>query len=272
MILTIPAWFEITGTILSVLINGAMFAVAIISAWYAYRAYSHQKDRSKKAAACDLAKYYASSIIDKYADIVQVYGAAGITDLVKSVFSFRELQEFDKEELLTLLKKSGTSFDDFQKKITRIDPGHILSTKLYRTCSVEERGKTYNGYTEQDETGKVQVINGSFLQADFDQEISGLLNELEWFAMNCRYGLADEELLYQSLHQTFLSTVWMLYFYISSRNENNEDKLYTNVIWLFTEWRDRLVAITDRKYAEQQEYLTKAKSVKAKVYEGTKLR
>ena len=118
----------------------------------------------------------------------------------------------------------------------------------------------------------MQVINGQFLQVDFNQEISGLLNELEWFAMNCKYGLADEGLLYQSLHQTFLSTVWMLYFFISSRNENNADKLYTNLCWLFIKWRDRLMEIMDNSEAEKRAYIDKANAVKPKVYEGTRLK
>lgn len=90
--------------------------------------------------------------------------------------------------------------------------------------------------------------------------------------MNCKYGLADEELLYQSLHQTYISTVWLLYFFISHENENNEDKLYTNVCWLFLKWRDRLMEIRDRKEAEKQGYLDRAKAVKAKVYEGSSLK
>ncbi len=256
----------------SAVANVLLLVLTAVSVCYAYKAYVHQKERSRKEAACNLAQYYASNIIDKYADITGVFDSAGIAEIIRGTFELRDLQEFDKAELEQFLSKAGTNINDFKKKFSDIDPAIILSARLSRPCSAEERGSTFNSYTTKDENGKIQVINGVFLQADFNHEISSLLNELEWFAMSCKYGLADEELLYQSLHQTFLSTVWMLYFFISSANENNEDKLYTNISWLFIEWRDRLVDITDNKEAEKQEYIDKANSVKAKVYEGTKLK
>ena len=263
---------NITPEWLSAVCNVLMLVLTAASVYYAFRAYQHQKDRSKKEAACNLAKYYANNIIDKYADITSVFNASGITDIIRKHLQLRDLKEFDRAELECLLKAGGMTVADFEEKLRNIDPLVILNARMSGACSPEERGKTYNSYTKMGKDGNVEVINGVFLLVDFEQEISGLLNELEWFAMNCKYGLADEELMYQSLHQTFISTVWMLYFYISHRNVNNEDKLYTNLVWLFLKWRDRLVAIMDKKEAEKQEYLKKAESVKARVYEGTCLK
>ena len=59
--------------------------------------------------------------------------------------------------------------------------------------------------------------------------------------MQCRYGVADEKLLYQSLHQTFLAEVQLLYLQISIVNKSSEDKYYTNTIWLFEKWKKRLM-------------------------------
>jgi hypothetical protein len=267
-----PITIELSGDWFSAIVNFLMLIVAVVSAFYAYCAYNHQKERSKKEAACNLAQYYASNIIHKYGDITSVFGAAGLTELIGNTFQLRDLQEFDKEELLRFLKDSGLEYESFEKKMTFIEPSHILNIRMSRACSPEDRKLIYNSYTDKDKKGNLQVINGQFLQVDFSQEISGLLNELEWFAMNCKYGLADEGLLYQSLHQTFLSTVWMLYFFISSRNENNADKLYTNVCWLFIKWRDRLTEIMDNTEAQKQAYIAKANAVKPKVYEGTGLK
>ena len=262
----------ITAEWVSAMCNILLLILTAISVYYAFRAYRHQKNRSKKQAACDLAKYYANNIIDKYSDVANVFDSCGIISSIREIFDLRELQDFDRTELEELLRKGNMTVDEFEDKLKNIDPMAILNARMSGAGSAEERGKTYNSYTKVGDDGKVQVINGIFLKVDFDQEISGLLNELEWFAMNCKYGLADEKLIYQSLHQTFISTVWMLYFYISHRNVNNEDKLYTNLVWLFIQWRDRLVNITDSKEAEKQEYIDKANSVKAKVYEGTSLR
>ena len=262
---SIPEW-------ISAIVNVLLLILTAASVFYAYKAYNHQKERSKKEAACELAKYYAKNIIDKYADISVVFETAGITEMIRKAFPLRKLEEFDKEELLRFLEKAGISIQDLESKLNNIDPMAIFRARVSRACSEEERDRAFNSYTKLDEQGKLQIVNGQFLQSDFDNEVYGLLNELEWFAMNCKYGLADEELLYQSLHQTFLSTVWMLYFSISKRNVGNEDKLYTNLSWLFLKWRNRLVKITDNNEAAKQQLLKMAKSLKAPVYEGTKLR
>lgn len=262
---SIPDW-------LSAVCNVLMLLVTCISVYYAYRAYQHQKDRSRKEAACNLAKYYANNIIDKYTDITIVFDTAGIMEIIRNTFPLDDLNDFDIDELEALLKAKNMVVADFKDKLRNLDPMSVLNARMSRACSPEERNMTFTSYTKVGEDGKTEVINGTYLLLDFEQEISGLLNELEWFAMNCKYGLADEELMYQSLHQTFISTVWMLYFYISHRNENNEDKLYTNLVWLFIEWRNRLSKIKNEKEAERQEYLKKANSVKAKVYEGTSLK
>lgn len=264
--------FTINPEWVSAICNVLLLVLTGVSVYYAFQAYRHQKERSKKEAACDLAKYYASNVIDKYADITGVFDSAGITELVRNTFQLRDIQDFDKAELVRFLSNAKMSIEDFDKKLTSIDPATILNAKVSRACSEEERGRAFRSYTKVGEDGKIQIINGAFLRTDFEQEISGLLNELEWFAMNCKYGLADEEVLYQSLHQTYISTVWLLYFFISQENENNEDKLYTNVSWLFLKWRDRLMEIRDSKEAKKQGYLDKAEAVKAPLYEGERLK
>ena len=58
-------------------------------------------------------------------------------------------------------------------------------------------------------------------------------------------------MLYHSLHQTFISNVWLLYFYICKSNLTNEDKYYTNLIWLFNLWKDRLEKLQKAKMAKR---------------------
>ena len=265
-------WMDAIPNWVSAVCNVLLLTVTCISVYYAYCAYQHQKDRSRKEAACNLAKYYANNIIDKYTDITIVFETAGIMEIIRNTFPLDALNDFDKEELESLLKRKDTTVADFEAKLRNLNPMSVLNARMSRACSPEDRNMTFTSYTKVGEDGKTELINGTYLLMDFEQEVSGLLNELEWFAMNCKYGLADEELMYQSLHQTFISTVWMLYFYISYRNENNEDKLFTNLVWLFVEWRDRLSKIKREKESEREKYLQKANSVKAKVYEGKSLK
>lgn len=67
-----------------------------------------------------------------------------------------------------------------------------------------------------------------------------LLNQLEYLCMQFKTGLADEEIVYQSLHQLYLSVVKSLYIVISNTNDKQVDKFYTNIVWLYNVWSERL--------------------------------
>ena len=283
----VPFVINITGIDISTVANVLMVLIAGVSAFYAYRAYKHQRERSRKEAACKLASHYAEVILEKDAFISSVYRTMGLDEYIHKTINMNDMEEFDREELEAILKKQGIELDAFMKKLSTIDPFVILQNSMLRERSAADRCTTYSEYIVVDEeTGERRIKNETYLVSDFYQEIIDLLNQLEWFGMNFQYGLADEELLYQSLHQTFLSTVWRLYPWISSNNVNNEDKTYTNVIWLFDIWRKRLANIkntadNERKEREKTAEIARrmaekaskdATSVKSKVFKGDALK
>lgn len=264
---------------ISIYIDFALLIVTVVSAVCAFLAYRHQKNRSKKEAACNLAKYYAKNVISRYAHICTVLKKSKIAEITKKCFPLSSIKEFNMKEMEELLEESGETEEEIANRISNIDPFIILNSNLVKETSVLERTLIKLGYVVQDEvTGEREIINGDFLQNDFLQEIIDTLNELEWFSMNCKYRIADEEILYQSLHQTFLSMVWMLYYFISRKNHSNPDKTYTNVIWLFCIWRDRLAEIKrrpdvkrNRLHRKQEKLSQKMKKTDSKVFSGRKL-
>lgn len=215
--------------------------VAAVSAICAFKAYRNQRERAKKASACELAKYYADNIITQGSYIESVYSRSKYTNLVKDKFPLDRIHSFTCQEMEAFLGNDDHVTQDLAQKAFYVDPSCILASKLQCTSSVIDRSNFMAAYTmpSEDDT-PFEIRNQSYLQTDFSNSIYMLLNDLEWFSMQCRYGVADEKLLYQSLHQTFLSDVQMLYFHISSRNINSEDKLFTNLIWLFQRWKSRL--------------------------------
>jgi hypothetical protein len=50
-------------------------------------------------------------------------------------------------------------------------------------------------------------------------------------------GSADDDVIYQSLHQTFFKAVWILYYDIAKRNTDGKDKYYTNIISTYNRWK-----------------------------------
>ena len=246
-----------------------MLLTAAATAIYAYKAYNHQKCRSKKQAACELAKYYAEVIIEKYTAICNVFVMSGYRDYLCKIVCFDEINDFDKQELDNLLLQKNIDSKEFFDKSHHFDPLVIFACRMARVYSVEDRRAAIEGTIVLDEENEKAIVRTApYIHNDFMQDVTSLLNDLEWFSMNCHYGLADEELIYQSLHQVFLSTVLMLYPIICENNTNNEDKHYTNIIWLFNKWRDRLNCIKKEAFTKKQKYLKKAEAIKTKVHSG----
>jgi len=68
-------------------------------------------------------------------------------------------------------------------------------------------------------------------------EVSGVLNNIEYFAMNFAHGVADDSVVYRSLHQSYIDIMQLLYFNISNLNNSSSDKYYLNAIELYNKWK-----------------------------------
>lgn len=242
--------------LINCILTGFFLLATIISVICAFKAYKHQKERARKEAACNLARYYAENIIMRHAFVSTAMQSADIEARAYELFPYKELSNFSESEMLEFLSKKGVSQDMAIDIFINIDPQAMLNAKLSFAPSVHEKVALAKEHIITDkETGEKKIAYPSFLQQEYHDKICDFLNDLEWFSMSCRYGISDEEILYQSLHTTFLSTVWLLYFYICYQNDTNEDKLFTNIIWLFDKWRNRLADIqlaAEREQAKVQ--------------------
>lgn len=269
------------------IVSGLLLLVTIISVICAFKAYKHQKNRARKEAACDLARYYSENIIKRHSFVSTILKQSSLSAKVNELFPYDKLDNFDKDEASYFIDQHCQSYGDVYNDFHNIDPQIILNTKLSYASSFSERKDIINEHFKYDEEKEEKIlIGGLLLQQDFFDKLVDFLNDLEWFSMSCRYGISDEEVLYQSLHSTFLSCVWQLYFYICDMNIRNEDKLYTNIIWLFNRWRKRLreiqidaqkkqdLAIKEMKIAEEHCEAARHKldSSKPKVHSGKPLK
>lgn len=246
----------------SFVISAAMLVVTLVSVVCAILTYFNQRNRSKKDTANNLAAHYNSVILEKEKYISSVYNRAELFHVIKNTISLNEMEEFDRDELNKILDDKKIDFYSFKRRITEIDPVIILNCKIILTGNAAERESTYSGFVVTDGiTGEQRVQNASILYMDFNQQIDDLLNQLEWFAMNCHYGLADETILFQPLHQSFLAMVWMLYPTICMKNDKTKGMFYTNVIWLFLKWRNRVGQIVEA--AERKRRVLRNKAAKA---------
>ena len=71
-----------------------------------------------------------------------------------------------------------------------------------------------------------------------------LLNKLEYFCICFNSGIADEDTVYQSLHNAFFSCVHMLYIPCFYNNTSESDRLFSNVSSLYLKWKARNLKLT----------------------------
>ena len=59
--------------------------------------------------------------------------------------------------------------------------------------------------------------------------VTNMLNDMEYFAMHFSHETADDTVVYQSLHQTYLEIVHTVYYCIANVNKQGQSQYYTNL-------------------------------------------
>ncbi|WP_085829061.1 DUF4760 domain-containing protein [Clostridium massiliodielmoense] len=221
--------------------------------------YKIKNQRAEIEKAIELSKFYHENILRDKADyIYKVFNYIGIEDHIKHL-KYTDLKKFNKKELYQVLGKK--TLEDIHSKLKKVD-AKILSKCGYKfyMYSMDEylnSIRVINGISEINRGEKEAIAtldencNISYIHRhqydyydhkyknEFNIVVCEILNQLEYFAMNFNSNIADERTVYQSLHQTFLGLVKLLYFRISEVNNSGKDKYYTNIIDLFNKWADR---------------------------------
>lgn len=89
------------------------------------------------------------------------------------------------------------------------------------------------------------------------------LNTLECFAMSVNQNVSDSEMLYASLHQTYLKFVKYVYPFLCEQN-NDEEKFYPNIINLYYSWEQKEFNEEQKKLDlehKKQDMIRKSKTV-----------
>lgn len=183
--------------------------------------------RARNKEAIQLTQYYKDNIINRISIITTVYKETHILDVLEGIKT-ETMKDFDSRELEKLLSKSD------REKLEKIRKSKdfekvILSHADYFDIDL-------NSVDEKDKELVEKIIIRNF--KSLSQQ---LLNNLEYFAMSFNCEIAEEGVVYQSLHQTYIRIVSHMYYEISSNNRTGEQKLYTNVIDLFNKWNSRAI-------------------------------
>ncbi len=253
---------ESIGTIIIAILSSIIAAYA--TAKHSQKQFVQQNSKEDISKAIELAETYALRIMPSINYITIIYKN---NDLIKKYhekinmerkkghlqFTFSEVKSFFTESEIEEIEKA---IDTSQIKIEDLMTARIaihqsrISDNLF--CADSEVKDKLN--EQFDELLSLQLRDEcKTIQID-------LLNRLEYFSMFFNSQIADEETVYQSLHQTFIGTITYLYFKISLLNKDIKDKYYTNIIELYNLWNDRFV---EKMHMEEEHYNNVLEKTKA---------
>lgn len=191
-------------------------------------------DRVEKAV--QLSEYYKDNILSNVSALRYVFKESGVADILGKIkpsdmvaFDSVELNDklspADIKELVHIMKS-----EKMAKIILYIDQVYNLNLDVAKYIDVldEEEGEK-----------KISVNKEGVLRQFMAQIVNDLLNNMEYFAMNFTHKVADETVVYQSLHQTYIEAVQLLYYDISKNNKPDGRQFYTNVVELYKVWYNK---------------------------------
>lgn len=198
----------------------------------------HKESRCRKEAALKLGEEYATKILHNITYIENVL--ATYYDKDNPALLYERLSELsidrfvNKDNLKN--KELERYFSIFKNRQYDIPYDLIVEKSVsyhlsYNLIELKKNKKT------PEEINK--TVNIKFKHIIFDT-----LNNLECFSMSVNHNVAESEMLYPSLHHTYLKFVRFMYPLICMQN-NDEENYYTNVIELYRTWEGVTQAIEE---------------------------
>ncbi len=207
--------------------------------------------------AIDLALYYKDNVLDKYKVIKYVFDQTNMTKVVQKV-NRNQIRNFDEIELTNLLAGEHQKEIDEIKRSNEFIKAVLQADKIYNMhLNIEEDTMVVKNENEV----IISIDKNAVVKKFMGQIVSDLLNNLEYFAMNFTHETADETVVYQSLHQTYLEVVYMMYYNVAISNKAKKGKYFTNIIELYNKWSKRSLEDLERRSNNIQAMTTKGNVV-----------
>ena len=228
-------WYYITQIIGAVVL---VFTLVVAIAQYFFHKDEYEENHKfnvelhehrKREKALELTEFYKDNVLGHTVMFNRVYQKIGIKQMLDKV-KRDDMKDFDEYEAEENCIRADL---DEIRKITKTD-------KFFE--ALEEFHHIHR--TKENEIGKEKLDLSDpevrdRLETSYRDEQIRILNNLEFFAMHFINGIANEEIVYQSLHKTFLTIVELFYFDICLNNVKDGSKLFTNVIVLYNKWKER---------------------------------
>lgn len=162
----------------------------------------------------------------------------------------QKMRLFDIHELRSILSHDNIERLKTIEKENNFKKHVIEANSIYR-LGLDIFPMRRGNYEKEEIAMDDSIVNEQdIISAFFSDLIMDTLNNIEYFAMHFTHNTADESVLYQSLHQTYLGLMQCLYYFIATTNEGNiSEHYYTNASELFRIWCDRKIDQGKRREA-----------------------
>ena len=199
------------------------------------------KDCEKITVALQMARYYEESLLPDLSLLSRIISAhEDIIALVKKV-DVTKIRAFNTHEMNAIYSKEEIAqLDAFFVTCGATNP-QIVHT-YFALAKREIKPPSLQGLSDEE-----------WIASEVWGLIYGFLNKLEYFSMAFQQRVADDDVVYQSLHQTYISIMKMLYYPIAAHNTESYDKTFVNAIGLFVEWHDRVQSRKEEEHKKNME-------------------
>lgn len=194
----------------------------------------HKESRCRKEAALKLADEYATTILRNITFIQNV-----LMRYYDNEKPFLLNEKLDEIKIDKFTSRELTKVKGLERYLCVFENGkYMIPYDIIESASISYQ-IAYNIIEPQKDGEKESETDESIIKKaniKFMLIVSDTLNKLEQFSMAVNHNVAESEMLFPSLHQTYLKFVRFMYPYICMENIDDEN-YYTNVIELYRTWK-----------------------------------
>ena len=187
-------------------------------------------EKEKITKAIEIADFYKENVLALSRKLKNVYKQMGMLSFFEGV-KMDSIEHFDSYELKKIFTQEKLN------QIKAIRAAYNIEVKM-DSNSVAYRINANAFEEECNLSAKLEKEKMELGQEYVDLSMK-ILNNLEIFSMYFIHAIADESVVYQPLHMSYLEIIRMLYYDIAYANRNGGARFYINTIELFNLWKNK---------------------------------
>lgn len=219
------------------IISGIFVVLAgVVALWqYVYNKRKERdfRDKERVQLAVEIAKFYKENVLAYSRDLKAKLSQIGMMDIAESI-KMEQIEHFDVHEMEQVYTAEQLEIIRDVREKYKIENQVNEKSVSYRPMEtiVNDEGQQSEVVASVEQG--IEKIGKEYVESMFE-----ILNNMEIFAMYFVHETADETVVYQPLHMSYLEIVRMLYYDIAYANRNGARKYYINTIILFNKWKER---------------------------------